>query len=99
MLIIYNKQMIPETSNKLTRREENSAFFSCRHDNSTKKITNKINYIDLFIIPSRLYMFRAMFSPISRSTWLYLVVFTQVAAGWCPRHQPAATLGEYYQIL
>jgi hypothetical protein len=32
-------------------------------------------------------MFRAMFSPIIRSTWLYLqylVVFTQVAAGWCP---------------
>jgi hypothetical protein len=31
-------------------------------------------------------MFRAMFSPIIRSTWLYLqylVVFTQVAAGWC----------------
>ena len=46
-------------------------------------------------------MFRAMFSPIIRSTWLYLqllVVFTQVVAGWChgwveiavpthPRHQ------------
>ena len=35
-------------------------------------------------------MFRAMFSPIIKSTWLYLqylVVFTQVAAGW----QPAAT--------
>ena len=32
-------------------------------------------------------MFRAMFSPIIRSTWLYsqyLEVFTQVAAGWCP---------------
>jgi hypothetical protein len=32
-------------------------------------------------------MFRAMFSPIIRSTWLYLqylLVFTQVAAGWCP---------------
>jgi len=32
-------------------------------------------------------MFRAMFSPIVRSTWLYLqylVVFTQVAVGWCP---------------
>ena len=54
-------------------------------------------------------MFRAMFSPIIRRTWLYLqylVVFTQVAAGWCvgcvsthPRHQPADNLGEYYQIL
>jgi len=35
-------------------------------------------------------MFRAMYSPIIRSTLLYLqylVVFTQVAAGW----QPAAT--------
>jgi len=31
-------------------------------------------------------MFRAMFSPIIRSTWLYLqylVTFTNVAAGWC----------------
>jgi len=31
-------------------------------------------------------MFRKMFSPIIRSTWLYLqhlVVFTQVAVGWC----------------
>jgi len=30
-------------------------------------------------------MFQAMFSPIIRSTWLYLqylVVFAQVAAGW-----------------
>jgi hypothetical protein len=38
----------------------------------------------------QLYMFRAMFLFIIRSTWLYLqylVVFTQVAAGW----QPAAT--------
>jgi hypothetical protein len=42
--------------------------------------------IDYFIIPSQLYMFRAMSSSIIRSTWLYLqylVVFTQVAAGWC----------------
>jgi len=43
-------------------------------------------------------MFRAMFLPIIRSTWLYLqclVVFTQVAAGW-----PAGSyLVEYYQIL
>jgi len=48
-----------------------------------------MNCIDYFIIPSWLYMFRAMFSPIIRSTRLYLqylVVFTQVAAG-C---QPAA---------
>jgi hypothetical protein len=46
----------------------------------------------LFIIPSHLYMFRAIFSPTIRSTWLYLqylVVFTQVAAG----------TGEHYQIL
>ena len=37
-------------------------------------------------MPSQLYMFRAMFSPIIRSTRLYLqylVVFSQVAAGWC----------------
>jgi len=41
-------------------------------------------------------MFQAMFSPIIMSTWLYLqylVVFTQVAAGWFPEteHQMAAT--------
>jgi hypothetical protein len=38
----------------------------------------------LFYFSSQLYMFRAVFSPIIRSTWLYLqylVVFTQVAAG------------------
>jgi hypothetical protein len=38
------------------------------------------------ITPSQLYMFRAAFSPIIRSTWLYLqylVVFTHVAASWC----------------
>jgi len=47
-----------------------------------------------FIIPSQLYMFWAMFSPIIRSTWLYLqllVVFTQVAA--------STNFGEYYQKL
>jgi hypothetical protein len=51
-------------------------------------------------------MFRAMFSPIINSNWLYLEhleIFTNVAAGWChgwvgtwvpthPWHQPAATL-------
>jgi len=38
------------------------------------------------IIPSQLYMFRAMFSPIIRSTWLYLqhlVILSNVAAGRC----------------
>ena len=52
----------------------------------TMKITNKMHYIDEIIILSRLYMFRAMFSPIIGSAWLYLqylVVFTQAAAGWC----------------
>jgi hypothetical protein len=58
------------------------------HRDTTMKITNKMHYIYWFIIPCRLYMFRVMFSPIIRSTWLYLqylVVFTQVAAGWCRR--------------
>jgi len=32
------------------------------------KMTNKMHYIDYFIIPSQLYMFQAMFSPIIRST-------------------------------
>jgi hypothetical protein len=40
--------------------------------NATMKITNKVHCIDEFIIPSPLYVFRAMFSPIIRSTWLYL---------------------------
>jgi len=59
-------------------------------------------YIGSFFIPSQLYMFDAMFSPIIRSTWLYLqhlVVFTLVASGWCHGwietrhewHQPTAT--------
>ena len=71
------------------------------HRDTIMKVTNKMQLYRLiyFIIPSQLYMFRAMFSPIIRSTSLYLqylVVFTQVAAG-CetvsthPRHQPAAT--------
>jgi hypothetical protein len=64
----------------------------------TTKITKKTHYIDEFIIPSRLYMFRAMFSPVISSTWLYLqylVVFTQVAAG-C---QPVQLSGAYDQLL
>jgi len=59
-------------------------------------------------------MFRAMFLPVIRSTWLYLqylVVFTKVAAGWChgwvetassfnSSKTPAGNnVGEYYQIL
>jgi len=39
-------------------------------------------FIYLFI-PSQIYMFRAMFSPITKSTWLYLqhlVMSTDVAA-------------------
>jgi len=48
-------------------------------------------------------MFRAVFSPIIRSIRLhlqYLVVFTQVAAGWCLEEIPAGSnLGEHYQIL
>jgi hypothetical protein len=39
-----------------------------------------MHYINSFIIPSPLYMFRAMFSLIIGSTWMYLqylVVFTQ----------------------
>jgi hypothetical protein len=38
------------------------------------------------LVSQMIYMFRTMVSPIIRNTWLYLqnlVVFTQVAAGWC----------------
>ena len=65
------------------------------------KVTNKMQLYRLIDFLCQLYMFRAMFSPIIRSTRLYLqylVVFTQAAAGWClgcvethPRHQLAAT--------
>jgi len=57
------------------------------------KMTNKMHHIDKSIIPSQLYMFRAMFSPVIRSTWLYLqyvVMFTlglQVG-GWAQGQQP-----------
>jgi hypothetical protein len=54
-------------------------------------------------------MFRATFSPIIRSNWLYLqylVVFTQVAAGCCLewgenaiKTSVGSKLGEHYQIL
>jgi hypothetical protein len=49
----------------------------------------------LIYFSRQLYMFRAMFSPIIRSTGLYLqyvVVFTQVAAA-------GSNVGEHYQIL
>jgi len=42
------------------------------HRDTTKKITNKMHYMDEFIIPRELYMFRAMFSLIIRSTRQYL---------------------------
>jgi hypothetical protein len=38
------------------------------HRDTTMPITNKMHYIDKFIIPSQIYMFRAMFSPIIRKT-------------------------------
>jgi len=37
-------------------------------------------------IPNQLHVFRAMSSPIIRSTWLYLqilILSTDIAAGWC----------------
>jgi hypothetical protein len=43
------------------------------HRDATMKITNKMYYLYKFIIPSRLYMFRTMFSPIIRSIWLFTV--------------------------
>jgi hypothetical protein len=50
------------------------------------KVTNKMQLYRLIYFFCQLCMFRAMFSPIIRSTWLYLqylAVFTQVAVGWC----------------
>ena len=81
-----------------------------RNGRSIRRLNYENNQQDalyrLIIIPSRIYMFRVMFSPIIRNLRLYLqylVVFTQVAAGWC--HQPAAALvcttryRKYSQVL
>jgi hypothetical protein len=46
-------------------------------------------------------MFRATFPPIIRSTWVYLhylVVFTQVAGGWCLGWFSTPSLGEFQLI-
>jgi len=79
------------------------------HRDTTMKITTKMHYVDSFIISSQVYMFLVMFPPIIRSTWpylQYLVVFTQVAAGWClewvinlSKTTANSNLGEHYQIL
>ena len=56
------------------------------HRDTIMKVTNKMQIYRLIYYSIQLYMFRAMFSPIIRSTWLYLqylVVFTQVAARFC----------------
>jgi len=51
-------------------------------------MTNKTQIFGLFIylfIPNQLYIFRAMSSPIIRSTWLhlqFLILSTDIAAGW-----------------
>ena len=47
-------------------------------------MTNKCIFLVYLFVPNQLYMFRAMFSSIIRSTWLYLqllVMFTDIAAG------------------
>jgi len=56
------------------------------HRVTIMKVTNKMQLYRLIYFSSQLYKFRAMFSSIIRSNRLYLqylVVFTQVAAGWC----------------
>ena len=64
----------------------------------------KLFWLIYLFLPNQLYMFRVVFSPIIRSTWLYLqllILPTDIAAGWChgwagtavpshPWHQPAA---------
>ena len=50
------------------------------------EVTSKMQLHRLIYFLCQLYMFRAMFSSIIRNTRLYLhyvVVFSQVAAGWC----------------
>jgi len=47
-------------------------------------------------------MFRAVFSPIIRSTWLYLqylLVFTQVAAGWCLEWDETSVGRKQFQLF
>ena len=49
----------------------------------------RCKFLVYLFVPNQLYMFRAMFSPIIRSTWLYvlylqfLILSTGIAAGWC----------------
>jgi hypothetical protein len=67
-------------------REISDDIHESVHRDTNMKITDKMHYRDQFIIASQVYMFRAMFSSNIRSICLclqYLVVFTQVAAGWC----------------
>ena len=60
-------------------------------------------FLVYFVVPNQLYIFRGMFSPIIRSTWLYLqhlIQSTHVAAGRChvpsrPWHRPASTEMDY----
>jgi hypothetical protein len=49
------------------------------HRDTIMKVTNKMQLYMLIYFSCQLYMFRAMFSPIIKSTWLYLqylVIFT-----------------------
>ena len=51
--------------------------------NDDQKDANILAYL---FIPNQLYIFRAMSSPVIRSTWLYLqhlILSTGIAAGWC----------------
>ena len=62
------------------KRKEDTSFIIVKNDQQDATI------LAYLFIPNQLYMFRAMFSPITRSTWLYLqllILSTDVAAGWC----------------
>ena len=57
------------------------------------KVTNKMQLYRLIIIPSQFYVFRVMFSPIIRSTWLYLQYLVNNAR-YCKYSQVLLMIGE-----
>jgi hypothetical protein len=55
-------------------------------DSIIRNYDQQMQYFVYLFVPNHLYMFRAMFSPIIRSTWLYLqnlLLSTDIAAGCC----------------
>jgi len=67
----------PVSMHRISRRKV------CLIVNDDQQDANILAYL---FMPNQLYMFRALSSPITRSTWLYLqplLLSTGIAVGWC----------------